>query len=646
MLLPHEIRKSSTISSNQNTAHTSPSTEETVENGNSAPVENIEINKEKKFHTAVTIDATPLSIHNTPKVKTNPLSSSSSSCEEKEPITPSSTNTPVIGIGPTALTGLRQRPQFSFIADPHDRIPIDALSVHVVPNNTPKPLLPMWASSLTSPLLGKQRIRVENWISTDSMGTISEEHVMEFIAWLRDQLNDNGCSALFKQLEENIEFSLRRQYTRGLIARKDFHAGEVIFAIPLSDVSLNEQHKEQDKNSSTVSNSSSLLLWGLVLNSETLERYSMAAQRRGAPSYATIEAIVNKRKSSFDPVPHPLFIDQVYTAVLLACEKAEGTCSPLYPYLRLLAPFDDDLIRELHAGVLDPPTHLEYNDHCNRFMHYLRQIHTAWLESYEISCCIKENCQTSTFDKETEEKETVEKHKRTNYSPNNSMTSERLEPPCIEDLNWAFRVVLSRQHHLPVRQRTDYFDSICTEDKRMQKVEDIWTRLVSKLHWTFMDRVFGAVDHKRLHVNDFNPHIIPTILPVIDMLQHPPGGVANTAITVENLSANSVATNTVRQHDNHLKHNGMESSDGIPCAVVRALCEVETGDELTLLFSRCYSLSYTLYRFGFLPLRRRADDKAAAIHIQNAEETPHVQFTTETTPPLLRSADCTQAQER
>ncbi|EKF38138.1 hypothetical protein MOQ_001656 [Trypanosoma cruzi marinkellei] len=484
---------------------------------------------------------------------------------------------------------LRKRPKFSFLSDPKDRAARSVLSVHTVPNNTPKPLLPMWASSLTSPQLGKQRLRVENWISMDSMGTLPEEHVVEFLAWLRGRCTSSLHAFFLQQVEENIEFYLRSQYTRGLIARKGFKAGDVILSFPLPDASSAYDDADGEAvNSAT----HALAPWGLVLNSETLQRHSLAAQRRVVPSYATIESIVGVRKSAFDPVPHPLFVDQVYCALFLACERAEGPCSPLYPYLRLISPFDDDFIRELHHGVLDPATHLEYSDHCGRFSHWLRQIHQKWLEAYEIAQMIESSCPSSHDATASSPHECREDLKAFSQDGNGQY---RQPPPSMEDLTWAFRFVLSRQRLFPIRKNVEPFERICTERKRMQVEEDAWTRLVSSVQWTFLDRVFGVIDHKRAAVNEFDPHTIASVVPVLDMLQHPPGGVANTAMTVEFPPA--------------VEHEGTAGC-GIRCAVIRALEDIEEGDELTALLPKCYSLSYTLYRFGFLPLRRRVDDAA------------------------------------
>ncbi|RNF21604.1 uncharacterized protein Tco025E_03340 [Trypanosoma conorhini] len=448
----------------------------------------------------------------------------------------------------------------------------------------------MWASSLTSPLLGKQRLLVENWISTDSMGTVPEEQVAEFLAWLRRLCTARGHTLFLQQLEDNVEFYLRAYHTRGLIARKQFKAGEMILAIPLTEAST--------ENGATPAHPAmkAASAWGLVLNSESLQRHSLAAQRRGVPSYATVESILGVRKTSFDPAVHPLFVDQVYCALHLACERAEGERSPLYPYLRLLAPFDDDFIRELHRGVLDPQTHLEYSDHCGRFSHWLRQIHQTWLEEHEVARMIEASCRSSPAgaapdnDKRREAPATLSR-----ADDDDDEATHRQPPPSMEELTWAFRLVLSRQRLLPLRHNVEPFERVCTERRRMRVEEDAWTRLVSRVRWTLFDRVFGVVDHRRAAANDFDPHSIASVVPVLDMLQHPPGGVANTAVAVEFIPAAA----------------GEGAEGGARCAVVRAVEDIEEGDELTSLFSRCYSLSYTLYRFGFLPLRRRADDAAA-----------------------------------
>ncbi|KEG11338.1 hypothetical protein DQ04_02731100 [Trypanosoma grayi] len=537
---------------------------------------------------------------------------------------------PSTAAAPAPLRPRRRRPKFSFLSDPSERPSRNELTEQVVPNNTPKSLLPMWASSLTSPKLGKQRLVAENWISTDSMGTLPEASVADFMAWLRERLLDRIHAPFLRQLEENVELHLRLQYARGVIARKPFRAGDVIFALPLTDASLDEVARD---DSSTVAARSPT--WGLVLNSETLQRHSVAAQRRGVPSYATVEAAVCSRKSSFDPVPHPLFVDQLYCAMLLACERADRERSPLYPYLRLLSPFDDDFIRELHLGVLDPGTHLEYSDHCNRFSHYLRQIHKRWEEEYNIARHIEETCRSSTEPAAVAAEGEARDMKSTAPFCSDEVR-HRQPPPSMQDLTWAFRVVLSRQRLLPLRSHVAPLEPICTEEKRMQNHDDIWTRIVKKMRLGFMDKALGVVDHKRLRVNDFDPRTIASVLPVLDMLQHPPGGVPNTNMTVQQIPcASSEAAGD----------SGEDTREGVPCVVIRASTEIDEGDELTLLFPRCYSPSYTLYRYGFLPLRRRADD-AAALSQEAADqdgagamaEPPHTLSPTAQTPPLLHGS--------
>ncbi|CCD16281.1 unnamed protein product [Trypanosoma congolense IL3000] len=504
----------------------------------------------------------------------------------------------VIPLDQTAPPPLKQKPKFSFLSDPSERTLLGAVSVHEVPNNAPKPLLPMWASSLTSPQLGKQRIRVENWISTDSMGTVPDEHLHGFLSWLCERIGSTSHTKLWDELSHNVEFHLRSQYSRGVVARKSFCPGDVIFSIPLRAA------VPRHPSGVTDDSAGDRPLWGLTLTSEVLQSHSMAAQRRVVPTYARIESIVGQRKSSFDPIPHPLFVEQLHLALLLACERAEGENSPLFPYLRLLAPFDDDFIRELHLGVLDPPTHLEYTDHCGRFTHYMRQLHKEWTEDYRTSCTVESNDTESSASLSADcNIPTTEHDVITTSGGLPSSQLGRLPPPTMDDLTWALRIVLSRQRLLPLRQHLRHTEGVCTEEKLQQR-QGPWARLLSTLHLGLMDKVFGVVDHARLNANNFDPRTIAAIVPVVDMLQHPPGGVANTVCCIEPIQSldNDVG--------DHLK--GGDAGSSTMCAVLRAKDFVDEGDELTLLYPRCYSLSYTLYRFGFLPLRRRSDDAADA----------------------------------
>ncbi|RNF07872.1 hypothetical protein TraAM80_03130 [Trypanosoma rangeli] len=258
--------------------------------------------------------------------------------------------------------------------------------------------------------------------------------------------------------------------------------------------------------------------WVLVLNSEALQRHSLAAQRRGVPSYTTVESIMSVLKTSFDPEPHPLFVDQVYSALRLAFERADEKRSPLYPYLRLLAPFDDEFIREIHRGVLDSQTHLEYSDHGGRFSHCLRQIRRKWLDEYEVVRMIETSCGLFLATASPDKKRCFENPTTPSHEEE---VTHRQSPPSMEDWTWACRLVLSRQRLLPLRHNVEPFERVCTERKRMQAEEDAWAHLVNNVRWTLLDRVFGVVEHKRAVANDFDPRAIASVVPVLDMLQYP-----------------------------------------------------------------------------------------------------------------------------
>ncbi|KAG8347690.1 hypothetical protein ERJ75_000358300 [Trypanosoma vivax] len=506
----------------------------------------------------------------------------------------------------------RRKAQFSFFSSHVERSHLDFPTVYEVPNNAPKQLLPVWASSLTSPALSKQRLAVENWISMDCMEKLPKSKVDVFLRWLHDHFMRNGSSELWHHLEQGIEFHLRPQYSRGVIARKTYLPGDVIFAIPIQRTS--SAHSNTNMSVAVSASSPHPLVssglvpeWGPVLNSEILQQYSLAARRRHVPSYERVRAIVGRQKSSFDPVPHPLFVDQLHFALLLACERAEGVKSLLHPYLTLLAPFDDDRIRELHRDVLDPATYLEYSDHCGRFTHYMRQIHSEWVRDYEAFRSVGESgevpaaegCVAGGANRGEVNTRAVSSECEASCGP-----SSRLPPPLMDDLVWALRVVLSRQRLLPLRQNISFLESTCNGKFRPQERESLWSRLYLKIQNGASYKPSSVDDHARQSGDDHDPRAIASLVPVLDMLQHPPGGVANTCCGLEVLPSTESGVGL-----GDCSANG--DSEGKLCAVIRAAREIEENDELTTLFSRCYSLSYTLYRFGFLPLRRRTDDLAA-----------------------------------
>jgi hypothetical protein len=68
------------------------------------------------------------------------------------------------------------------------------------------------------------------------------------------------------------------------------------------------------------------------------------------------------------------------------------------------------------------------------------------------------------------------------------------------------------------------------------------------------------------------------------------------------------------------RRNGAQMARSI---VVRASEEILAGQPLHRLFPRCFSIGYTLFRFGFLPLRNRdLDRRQSAVDYDAMEQLP------------------------
>ncbi|KPA78947.1 putative mitochondrial hypothetical protein [Leptomonas pyrrhocoris] len=548
--------------------------------------------------------------------------------------------------------------KFSFVSDPSERASRDFYG-HEVPNNTPKARLPMWASSLTAPSLGKVRLVPETWTSQDARGTIDAVTTAKFVAWLTDTVLPAGA-ALREQLNTSVLLDLRRATARGVYARRTFSKGEVVLTIPVSTAS-------SAPTSAAAATALGQTSWNtpwLTLNSEVLAAHSTGARRRpGLPDYEAIKQVLSVRRSSFDPIPHPMFIDQVHAALLLACEKADGPSSPLHPYIQLLPAeelFDDERIKELHLGVLDPPTHMEYTEHRSRFQHYLRELHKAWWKSYENAVTalqgqtqqVSEGAATSptsaasslgynatlpltsskvvivgaertaavtAADVSTRPTDIPEHRTAVDVIPNTSLPS-LLPPPSLEDVEWAFRVVLSRQKMLPhLRVDRQAFERVQQESAEGDEL-DGFGRALMKCKYALYQHVLRAVDADRLHVNEVDPSSIPTVVPLLDMLSHPPSGVGNVRYSVEEVQRQPVKEGGTRNDgafDKATSSTAAVDDDSHPCrtfqVVVRAAENIDEDEELTVAYTKCYSVAYTLYRYGFLPLSRREDDTAALL---------------------------------
>jgi hypothetical protein len=507
---------------------------------------------------------------------------------------------------------------FSFLGHPEER---NALAkaykpiFGIVPNNDAKTPLPMWSSSLTSPKLELQRQRLDSWIAPHLSAGFHDDALVEaFVRWLCERadaaeradgmmsFDGSEISYLSYALQHHVQLKLRAGGScRGVFARRAFAPGDVILAVPNS---FGYQHRKtnvdnktkgeagEDSFSGRSKNHIESPLWGLHLNSDTLRRFSAEAQKRGVPSYATVWEIVSKRRSSLDPHVHPLFADQIYTALFLACEKEAGEASPLYPYLRLLPDpaVDDDGMLEIHHGVLTPASHLEYHDHKNRFHLYVHQLHNAWAEANAAAAASREGgC-----DADGNGGENDDAHDATTCS---------IAPPSQDALMWAMRTVLARQLMLPHFRPVDSnMTDVLTKETTLKHIldgENFWMRNVTKIRQWWLQHVFRVLDLERMKQFEFDATTIPTMSPLFDMISHDAKG-GNVVWDVERSGS-----------EDSEETPAAEGSSSSPTLVLVATRHIAVGQELTRSFRRCYSTSYTLFRYGFLAVNDREADRCS-----------------------------------
>lgn len=274
--------------------------------------------------------------------------------------------------------------------------------------------------------------------------------------------------------------------------------------------------------------------------------------------------------------------------------KTTTSCTSPPPPLPL---FDDEGIKERHKWVLEPQTYLEYSDLCLRFRHLLRGLHSRWWNYYQN---IRMSLTLSRASASFEGAEKNEDWERSHGLPSSP------PPPSLETLEWALRVVLSRQRQLPQQRRglKEFHDLVrYTEEKDGNEAHGWFARTVMQIKWWVYEKVLGAVDRARLHSNAIpDPTVMPAVLPLLDLLQHAPGGRANTTVSFEE------GLPSVRASSSSSTADSNADTSRVLYAVVRAAEAIEEDEELTTLYSKCYSVAYTLYRYGSLALHKRQED--------------------------------------
>lgn len=407
-----------------------------------------------------------------------------------DPTSAASANLPMVHPG-AQLPPLHHRPlsqkrsgKFSFMSASSSPRPSDVY-VYDVPNNSPKLKLPMWSSSLTSPALGRVRLPENNWISADAKGTIAPAASQRFVDWLHAAVPPSDAT-FHQQLADNIYFHVRRATARGVYAKRALAKGEVILSVPLTTSAsccapCSDEATAGASTTTVASRDSSPAL--LTINAEVLAASSPAVQsQRYLPSRDDVHKVLNVRRSSFDAIPHPLFVDQVHTALLLACERAAGNDSSYAAFFEMLPAdlFDKDEARQLHVGVVDARSLMEYDEQCGRFQHFLRELHRLWCDrSTEVACrerdaagVPRDSSSSSSssaaspaaldiieFPSSVVSLDIVESpcsavpgsHPLGPTATGDAVASEASvpfsrSPPSLEQMEWAFRVVLSRHY--------------------------------------------------------------------------------------------------------------------------------------------------------------------------------------------------------
>ena len=485
------------------------------------------------------------------------------------------------------LIGNPEKWSFSLFPQEEEHTP----NIYHVPNSIAPALLPMHLSSLTVPSMEKRRFCVATWASPEAAGPISDPKVAAFVAWLKRTTStmtlpevtasDTGgaaartdqeeahhtavadhrrqlVSAYHAQLDANISLSLGPAFVRGVYAKRHFVPGDVVLEVPI------------DADPGNVAS------YGGLLTSERMRRCSRVAGRDDVkmPTFEQVYAAVNPPgQNEFTDEYHALFVDQIYMAIYMAVEKAALDASPLYPYLSLFPdPFfnDEGTVDEVHKEVVKPGVRLDFKAQIKTHRFTMHRVQQSW--------------------------------------PAGGVA------PSIADMIWGLRLVMSRQMLLPcVRHHVESLLPFAVQAEE-EATADILTKAIRAGHRFLLFNILGALDVPRETGNDFDVRAAPCVVPLLDMIGHDPAGIA---ANIEMHMAGELgedfgpAGNGRGSNDDGSTSSSGGRQDNRRLArsiVVRATEEIFPGQPLRRLFPRGYSLSYTMFRYGFLPLRHRDVD--------------------------------------
>ena len=431
------------------------------------------------------------------------------------------------------------------------------VNMYHVPNSEPPALRPMHMSSLTIPAMEKRRFCVASWASMEDQGPIADTRADKFIEWVKHNSRTHGAHSELYHAQLDDNVSL----CLGHRMVRGVYAKKHFFP---GDVILDIPIDQDPSNVAS---------YGSILNAERMKLCSRVANREGVqvPTLKAIVDVLNDRRcGAIEAEFHPLFAEQLLTASYIALEKAAGDASPLYPYLSLFPDpmFDDEgIILETNREVVGTRAMIQYKEHIKVFRNCMVQIRR---DAWPTGGC----------------------------------------PPSLKDLIWGMRFVLSRQMMLE-RIRL-HCDDILPYAEDAERTPDFLTKGIRAAHRFLLHNVLGVLDEKREHVNEFHPRSAPCVVPLLDMIGHDPAGIsANISISVEQEG---------REKDEESSLPDKLGPVG-RSLVVRATEEIWPEQPLQRLFPRCFSIGYTLFRYGFLPLiHRDVDRRASALEF----DVPHM----------------------